>query len=310
NPPQPYATQKELDLFHDLDYERDLHPFHKKWGNVKALETIKFSIATHRGCYGECSFCAITIHQGRTVRWRSPGSILKEAQQLTKHHDFKGNILDVGGPTANMYGFECKKKRSKGSCHDKRCLYPDICPSLMVDHGKYLQLLKKIRSMDGIKNVFIASGLRHDLVLSDKKHSKLFLKEVVNHHVSGQLKLAPEHSEKKILDLMGKPGPESLLAFKDLFYRLTTSAGKKQFLTYYLIAAHPGCRITDMQKLASFAVRDLKIRPKQVQIFTPTPSTYATLMYYTETDPFTGKPLFVEKNFRKKTEQKYCVATP
>ncbi len=307
NPPQPLVSRNELDLIHGLDYERDLHPYHKHQGPVTALYTIRFSILTHRGCYGECSFCAIAVHQGRTVQWRSEDSILKEVRQMAVHPDFKGNILDVGGPTANMYGFECKKKYTTGSCPDKRCLYPDVCPSLKVTHEKYIRVLQKVRQVPGIKNVFIASGLRHDLVLGDKKHGRLFLTQVVNHHVSGHLKLAPEHSESKVLNLMGKPGMASLTAFKNIFFKLTAAAGKKQFLTYYLIAAHPGCDMNDMRKLKAFAIRELKTIPKQVQIFTPTPSTYATLMYYTEMDPFTGNPLFVEKNIKKKNAQKQCI---
>ncbi|RJP75514.1 MAG: YgiQ family radical SAM protein [Desulfobacteraceae bacterium] len=304
NPPNTYLTQNELDAVYNLDFQRDLHPSHRKDGPVRALETIRFSITTHRGCYGECNFCAISIHQGRTVRWRSEESIVKEAVQLTMHHDFRGNILDVGGPTANMYGFECKKKITSGSCRDKRCLFPDTCQSLRPDHRKLIQLLRKIKKTNGIKNVFIASGPRYDLVLADRKWGTGYLEEIVRFHISGQLKIAPEHSENHILKLMGKPGHQSLTKFKDLFFRLSKLAGKNQFLTYYFIAAHPGCHERDMQSLREYASKKLKIHPEQIQIFTPTPSTYSTLMYYTQQNPFSHQKIFVEKNTERKMKQK------
>lgn len=307
NPPGPYLTQKELDAVYEMDFERDLHPFYKKQGEVKALETIKFSLTTHRGCYGECNFCAIAVHEGRMVRWRSEKSVLKEAEYLTKHPDFKGIILDAGGPTANMYGFECKKKLSGGSCKDKRCLYPEICTRLKVDHSRQIKLLRRLRNLKGIRKVFVASGIRYDLLLHDEKYGPAYLKEIVGHHVSGQMKVAPEHIEENVLKKMGKPGKESLLEFKDMFDKLTRTAGKKQFLTYYLMAAHPGCRDRDMRELHLFATEKLKTHPEQVQIFTPTPSTYSTLMYYTEMDPVTRKKIFVEKHNSKKERQKYIV---
>jgi len=304
NPPAPYLTQQELDEVHEMDFERAQHPFYEKLGPVKALETIRFSLATHRGCYGECNFCSIAVHQGRTVRWRSEASIVREARRLAQYPDFKGYIKDVGGPTANMYGFECKKKTSRGSCTDKRCLYPEICPQLGVDHGKQLALLKRLRRIKGIKKVFVASGIRYDLVLADGKQGLPYLRDVVAHHTSGQMKVAPEHTESHVLRRMAKPGKGILLRFRGLFYRLTKAARKKQFLTYYLIAAHPGCTERDMQALKRFVRRHLKINPEQVQIFTPTPSTYSTLMYYTEMDPFTGEELFVEKEPASKQRQK------
>ena len=303
NPPVPYLTQRELDEVHEMDYERAQHPYYEKLGSVKALETIRFSLATHRGCYGECNFCSIAVHQGRTVRWRSAASIVREAQRLTQYPDFKGYIQDVGGPTANMYGFECHRKTSRGSCSDKRCLYPDTCPQLPVDHSKQFALLRQLRRIKGVKGVFVASGIRHDLVLADQKHGLPYLRDVIRHHTSGQMKIAPEHTQDSVLRRMGKPG-RGLLQFRDLFYRLTKDARKKQFLTYYLIAAHPDCTEGDMQALKQFASRHLKIRPEQVQIFTPTPSTYSSLMYYTEMDPFTGAGLFVEKDPVKKERQK------
>jgi len=206
-----------------------------------------------------------------------------------------------------MYGFECQKKLEHGSCEDRRCVYPEICPQLDVDHGRQIALLRKLRKIKGVKKVFVASGIRYDLLLGDEKHGRRYLRDVVAHHVSGQMKVAPEHTEDRVLRRMGKPGRDLLLAFIDLFYRLTRAAGKKQFLTYYLIAAHPGCTERDMRRLKRFASRTLKVSPEQVQIFTPTPSTYSSLMYYTEMDPFTMERIFVEKDPVKKERQKDIV---
>jgi len=307
NPPAAYLSEAELDAVYGLHFEREQHPFCRADGEAKALETIRFSIATHRGCYGECSFCAIAVHEGRTVRCRSEGSILAEARQMAADPKFRGTIHDVGGPTANMYGFECARKAAQGACSDKRCLYPRVCDGLNVDHSRQVALLKKLRAIKGVRQVVVASGVRHDMVLADREHGSEYLGEVVTHHVSGQMKVAPEHSERMVLELMGKPGPDTLLAFRKLFMDLTRKAGKPQFLTYYLIAAHPGCTLEDMERLRAFARRELKLRPRQVQVFTPTPSTYATLMYWTERDPFTGKPCFVEKTERGRERQKQAV---
>jgi len=307
NPPAPYQTQSELDKVYALDFELAQHPYYEAQGQVKALETIRFSISTHRGCYGECNFCAIAVHEGRTVRWRSQQSILDEAGRLITHPDFKGYILDVGGSTANMYGFECDKKLKNGACPAKRCLFPEICPLLEVDHRPQLELLRRVRQLKGVKKVFVASGLRYDMIMEDAVCGEAYLREIVEHHVSGQLKVAPEHTENNVLDLMGKPGPDSLLKFKDKFDRLSRLAGKPQFLTYYIIAAHPGCSTQDMVRLKRFTSEKLHVNPEQVQIFTPTPSTYASLMYYTELDPFTRRPVFVEKDARRKEHQKDIV---
>ncbi len=304
NPPAKYLTEQELDDVGDLDYELEQHPYYAEQGEVKALETIRFAIPTHRGCYGECNFCAITIHQGRTVRSRSPESIIREAKRISEHKKFKGIISDLGGPTANMYGYECNKKLTKGACKDKRCLYPDTCKAMPIDHNVQLDLLKKLRNVPKVKKVFISSGIRYDLMLADKKNGVNYLNDIVTHHVSGQMKVAPEHTEQRILDLMGKPGKESLIKFKNLFYKLNAEAGKKQFLTYYLIAAHPGCTEQDMQDLKKFASEELKTSPEQVQVFTPTPSTWSSVMYYTEMDPFSGEKIFVEKEQGRKDRQK------
>jgi uncharacterized radical SAM protein YgiQ len=307
NPPAYPLTQKELDRIYDLDYEREVHPYYKKDGPVKALETIKFSITTHRGCYGECNFCSITVHQGEVIQGRSEKSILREAKLLTKLRGFKGYILDVGGPTANMYGIECHKKLKSGSCTDKRCLYPQICQSLKINHKKQMEILQKIRQIEGVKRVFVASGIRYDMVLDDQKYGEKYLSELVKHHISGQLKIAPEHTENNVLEKMGKPDRGYLKRFRDKFIQINKEQRKKQFLTYYLIAAHPGCREEDMYRLKEYTSKELKLNPEQVQIFTPTPSTYSTLMYYTERDPFTGKAIYVEKNLKKKGRQKEIV---
>lgn len=308
NPPAALRTGENLDRVFEYGYEYDVHPYYKKDGHVKALETIKFSITTHRGCYGECNFCAIAVHQGRTICERSVESILHEAEKLVKLDGFKGYILDAGGPTANMYGIECDKKIKFGACKNKRCLYPEKCKQLDINHKKQVTLLKKLREITGIKKVFVASGIRHDMIMSDQTCRDEYLRELLEHHVSGQLKIAPEHTENQVLCMMGKPGKKPLVEFRMLFMKFNKEVGdKRQFLTYYLIAAHPGSTELEMRKMQEFVSRELKIKPEQVQIFTPTPSTYSTLMYYTEMDPFTKKKIFVEKNPGKKDAQKRII---
>lgn len=307
NPPAVCLTEAELDAVHAVDYERRLHPFYGKFGEVRALNTIRFSIATHRGCYGECNYCAIAVHQGRKVSWRSSASILDEARKIAALPEFKGIIADVGGPTANMYGIECTQKTTKGACTDKRCLFPEPCAKLRINHGRQISLLESLRSISGIKKVVIASGIRHDMVLADRENGTRYLDTVVRHHVSGQLKIAPEHSRPHVLEKMGKPGCETVLKFKNLFDQLTSKQGLNQFLTYYLIAAHPGCAEKDMAALKAFASGKLGLMPEQVQVFTPTPSTYSTLMYWTGKDPFSGTPCFVEKTVRGKARQKNII---
>lgn len=307
NPPYRNLTQTELDHVYDLGYERDQHPYYAKQGKVKALETIRFSIPTHRGCYGECNFCAIAVHEGRTVQWRSEDSILGDARELTHLPDFTGFITDLSAPTANMYGYECPVKLRKGACLDKSCIYPEICPVMPVDHSKQTDLMRKLRQIKGIKKVFVGSGLRYDLILSDEAHGESYLRELVRHHVSGQLRVAPEHTDPEILKHMRKPDTGKLLAFKERFDALGTDVKRKQYLSYYLIAAYPGCTMADMQELKKFASGQLGILPEQVQVFTPTPSTYASVMYYTGKDPFTGEKLFVEKNPAAKQKQKEVI---
>lgn len=305
NPPSALLSMEELDSIHDLPFTRSVHPYYQSQGKVLAQETIQFAITTHRGCYGECNFCAIAVHQGRTVISRSPESILREARQLTKHPDFKGVILDVGGPTANMYGYECPKKITKGVCQHRRCLTPKICPSLKITHQPQLKLLRSLRALPGIKRIFVASGIRYDLILADRANGLSYLKNLITHHVSGQMKVAPEHSQDTVLALMGKPSIDALLEFKRLFERYTKEAGKEQYLTYYFIAAHPGCRAEDMTTLRAFCRQSLGTTPEQVQIFTPTPSTYSSLMYYTERNPFDSSILFVEKDRDRRETQKH-----
>lgn len=304
NPPARTPNQEELDAIFALEYTRSQHPYYERQGPVKALDTIEFSISTHRGCYGECNFCAIAVHEGRTVRWRSQKSILDEARSFLPHPDFKGIISDLGGPTANMYGFECAKKLKTGSCPTKHCLTPKVCQSLIINHAPQISLLKQIRRIPGVKKVFIASGVRYDMVVNDEEKGREYLHQLVAHHISGQLKVAPEHSEDRVLKLMGKPPSFMLTKFKQWFDQTTRAVGKDQYLTYYLIAAHPGCTDQDMRNLKHFTSRELSISPEQVQIYTPTPSTYSSVMYYTGLNPFTRQPIFVERNLQKKQRQK------
>ncbi len=307
NPPALPLSPDALDRVYELPYLRDVHPFYKKWGKVTALDTIRFSLTTHRGCYGECRFCAITVHQGRHVSSRSEASILREARGFSGNPRFKGIISNVGGPTANMYGIECEQKKTQGACKDKGCLFPEPCKHLPVHHGRQMHLLKALSQISGVRKVFVGSGIRYDLILRDRKRGRAYLEEILRHHVSGQLKIAPEHVSGAVLNLMGKPGSEKLAEFVGLFNRLKQKIGGKIFLTYYLMAAHPGCTVTHMQTLRKFAQKTLRHLPEQVQIFTPTPATYATLMYYTKRDPFMGKKIFVEKSVKGKEAQKHIM---
>ncbi len=308
NPPADYLDEKEMDSVAELPYTRELHPFHQKEGKVKCLETIKFSITTHQGCWGECNFCAIGVHQGRTIRTRSEASIVKEAESFTKYKDYRGIISDVGGPTANMYGYECDKKLKKGTCDHQRCVdFDRLCKVMTVDHSRNINLLEQVRNAKGVKKAFVASGVRYDLITADKQHGYDYLKALVKDHISGQMKVAPEHTNDRVLELMGKPGKAPLVEFKTMYDRLNREQGKKQFLTYYLIAAHPGCGEKEMRDLKQFTTHELGMNPEQAQIFTPTPSTYSALMYYTEMDPVTRKKIFVEKDPRRKEKQKEIV---
>ncbi len=305
--PQPHLSVTELDAVYGLDFSRRVHPFYEDRGQVRAMDTIAFSLTTHRGCFGECHFCSIALHEGRIIISRSEASILAEAWKIAALPNFKGYLVDVGGATANMYGIDCPRKQVKGACPDKRCLYPQVCASLKTDHSRQIRLLQGLRQIPGIKKIFVASGIRHDLVLADKKHSASYMRELVKHHISGQLKIAPEHTTPSVLQLMGKPQALALVHFKNLFEKMNAEAGLKQFLTYYFIAAHPGCTEEDMRDLKSFATRELHTTPQQVQIFTPLPSTTSTLMYWTEINPITGRKIYVEKDPVRKQRQKDIV---
>ena len=308
NPPCDYLAEPEMDEVSALPFKRELHPYHRPEGKVKCLETIKFSIMTHQGCWGECNFCAIGVHQGRTIRTRSEASIVKEAIQFKAYKDFKGIISDLGGPTANMYGYECNKKLKLGTCDHQRCVDSrHLCSSMKPDHTRVIGMMKQVRNLPHVRKAFVASGIRYDMITEDKKKGYSYLKELVEHHISGQMKVAPEHTEQRVLDLMGKPNKQTLVDFKKLYDKLNRDMGKKQYLTYYLIAAHPGCEESDMHKLKRFTKDVLKMNPEQAQVFTPTPGTYSAVMYYTELDPVTRKKIFVEKDTFKKEKQKKIV---
>lgn len=304
NPPAPPLEEEELDAVHDIPYMLDAPPSIRALGPIRALDTIRFSVTTHRGCYGNCRFCAIAVHQGRRVVSRSARSVVDEVVRMTRHPRFRGTVADVGGPTANMYGFDCPRKKGAGSCPNRDCLFPACCPSLKPDHGPQLALLQKLRNLPGVKHVFVASGIRPDLVAADARHGCEYVSTLARHHVSGQLKLAPEHVVDHVLAAMGKPGVQSLLAFKEQFDAALRRAGLKQYLTYYFIAAHPGCTERDMRELKRFASTRLRLLPEQVQIFTPTPLTAATTMYYTGFDPATGRSIHCATGLREKQLQK------
>ena len=302
------SPRQQVDAVHELPFTRDAHPYYSSQGTIPALSTIRFSLSTHRGCYGECRFCAIAVHQGTRVVSRSKESVLREAASLRNHPMFKGIIADVGGPTANMYAIECNRKIKKGPCPGKSCLFPRPCPQLAIDHGPQIELLDALRSIPGIRKVFIGSGLRTDMILADRSNGMRYLDTLLCHHVSGQLKIAPEHVCNPILDLMGKPGHEQMERFIALFNTLKKRQDHKLFLTYYLMAAHPGCTLADMQTLRQYALEKLGGCPEQVQIFTPTPSTFSTLMYHTGINPFSAEPVFVEKSVSGKQRQKHALA--
>lgn len=307
NPPSLLATTEMLDKIYEMDYEDCVHPYYANQGHVKSMDTIKNSVTTHRGCYGECNFCAIAVIQGRTVISRSEESILREVRRISQRRGFNGIINDVGGPTANMYGFECAKKMKAGPCQDKRCLYPRPCQYLPIDHSKHTHLLDEIRKIEGVRKVSIASGVRYDMIMADKTHGREYLTCLIRNHISGQMKVAPEHVSDEVLKLMGKPGRDVLLDFKKEFDSINSELGKEQFLTYYLIAAHPGCYDHHMEELSSFCRNYLKTNPEQVQIFTPTPSTVSTMMYYTRRDWSNTNNIKSEHSMQMKQVQKDIV---
>jgi uncharacterized radical SAM protein YgiQ len=296
-----------MNEWYELPYTYKVHPFYVAQGHVRALDTVRNSVTTHRGCYGECSFCAIAVHQGTTIAERTEASVIKEVRRFVEAENFNGMINDIGGPTANMFGMECRKKKDHGRCVDKRCLFPKKCPQMPADHRKLNSLLNAVRKMKEVKRVFVASGIRYDIILEDTRYGGQYLDNLANFHVSGQMKIAPEHTQDTVLNLMGKPSTDVLKKFVEEFKK--RNKGKRQYLTYYLIAAHPGCTMKDMEDLKRFTSKELKINPEQVQIFTPLPSTYSALMYYTEKNPFTGEDIFVEKNPNRRKAQKDAVVT-
>lgn len=301
NPPQPPLETEELDAVYDLPYMRNYHPNYEKDGGIKAIEEVKFSLAANRGCYGNCNFCALAFHQGRIVTSRSDESLLKEAKLFTQDADFKGYIHDVGGPTANFRELACKKQKTHGACRLKHCLYPEPCKNMKIDHSKYLNLLRKLRKLDGVKKVFIRSGIRFDYLIADKDDT--FFKELLKYHVSGQLKVAPEHVSDNVLKHMGKPENSVYNKFSDKFYKLNEQMGLKQYLVPYLMSSHPGSTVRDAIRLAEYLSRN-KINPQQVQDFYPTPGTISTCMFYTGLDPFTMKKVYVPRSPKEKAMQR------
>lgn len=302
NPPMPPVTEGEFDSYYDLEYMRDVHPSYAE--NVPAIEEVKFSIISNRGCFGNCNFCALTFHQGRIMQARSHESIVHEAKLITEDKDFKGYIHDVGGPTANFRKPSCKKQTVHGVCQDKDCIGSDVCSQLEVDHSDYLALLRKVKALPKIKKVFVRSGIRFDYLMYDKDDS--FFKELVKDHISGQLKVAPEHVSRRVLEYMGKPNYPVYKSFVDKYKRLNQSYNMKQFIVPYLMSSHPGSTLDDAIELAEF-LRDENITPQQVQDFYPTPSTISTIMYYTEIDPRTMKKVFVAKNPHEKAMQRALI---
>ena len=301
NKPEMPLSREELDRVYALPYQKTYHPIYEKDGGIAAIEEVKFSLVSSRGCSGNCSFCAITFHQGRIVTSRSEDSIVGEAEEITKYDDFKGYIHDIGGPTANFRKPACKKQLTLGACKHKRCMSPGICKNMEVDHREYLHLLRRVRKLPGIKKVFIRSGLRYDYIMADKDDT--FFKELVEHHVSGQLKVAPEHVSPNVLKYMGKPAGKTYDEFRRKFFRITERLGKKQFIIPYLMSSHPGCKLEDAIMLAEY-LRDINYQPEQVQDFYPTPGTLSTTMFYTGLDPLTMEEVYIPRSKEEKSMQR------
>lgn len=304
NPPAKPLSTIEMDDIYALPYAKTYHPSYEKKGGVPAVSEVQFSLISNRGCFGGCSFCALTFHQGRIVQTRSQDSLIQEAKQITKEKDFKGYIHDVGGPTADFRHPACDRQLDHGACQNRQCLFPRPCPNLDADHSDYVQLLRKLREIPGVKKVFIRSGIRFDYVLADKKQE--FLRELCEYHVSGQLKVAPEHVAEPVLKLMGKPEHSVYEEFARRFRRMNEQLKKKQYLVPYLMSSHPGSTLKEAVKLAEFC-RDLGYMPEQVQDFYPTPSTLSTCMYYTGLDPRTMKPVYVPKSPHEKAMQRALI---
>ena len=304
NPPQPPLTTEEMDEVYSLPYMRTYHPSYEEQGGVPAIAEIKFSLTSNRGCFGGCNFCALTFHQGRTVQVRSHASILEEAKLLTEDPDFKGYIHDVGGPPANFRKPSCRKQLQYGVCKNKQCLFPKVCQNCEVDHRDYLELLRKLRALPKVKKVFVRSGIRFDYLMADQDDT--FFRELIEHHVSGQLKVAPEHISDAVLKRMGKPENKVYEGFVKKYYKLNEKVGKKQFLVPYLMSSHPGSTLKEAIELAEY-LRDIGYMPEQVQDFYPTPSTMSTVMYFTGIDPRDMKPVYICRNPHEKAMQRALI---
>ena len=301
NPPMPPLTQEEMDEVYALPYMRDYHPSYEAVGGVDAIKEVKFSVIHNRGCFGACNFCSLAFHQGRQISCRSHESVIKEVEDITKMPDFKGYIHDVGGPTANFRSCSCDKQQKHGLCKDKKCLAPNMCPAVKVDHSDYLSLLRKLRKIPKVKKVFIRSGIRFDYLVADSDDT--FFKELITHHVSGQLKVAPEHCSDNVLKYMGKPPVAVYQRFKKRFYEITKSVNKEQFLVPYLMSSHPGSTIKDAIELSLFLKKE-GLHPEQVQDFYPTPGTVSTCMFYTGLDPNTMEKVYVPRTTKEKAQQR------
>ena len=301
NPPMPPLTTEELDAVYALPYMRTYHPVYEKDGGIPAIKEVKFSITHNRGCFGNCNFCSIAFHQGRTVTSRSIASCVREAELLTRLPDFKGYIHDVGGPSANFRTNGCTKAETNGVCPNRNCLTPKICPNMKVSHEEYLRLLEAIEQVNGVKKVFVRSGLRYDYMLADKDDR--FFRKIVSDHISGQLKVAPEHCCDEVLTQMGKPSVETYDRFKDKFYAITEELGKEQYLIPYLMSSHPGSTVKDAIELAVY-LKENRINPEQVQDFYPTPGTASTCMFWTGINPFTGEKVYVPRSYEEKRIQR------
>lgn len=300
-PPSKPLSQSEMDSIYKLPFLRTYHPRYKNAGGIPALTEVEFSVTDHRGCFGGCSFCAIAFHQGRIIQNRSEQSVLDEVVKMTKQSNFKGYVHDIGGPTANFRTVACKKQLKLGACKDRQCLYPELCPNLEINHSEYLTILKKAREITGVKKVFIRSGVRFDYLMADKKTD--FMEELCKYHVSGQLKVAPEHVSSNVLKYMGKPTRKVYDAFVESYTKTNQKIQKKQYLVPYFISSHPGSTLRDAILLAEYT-RDMGYNPEQVQDFIPTPGSLSTAMYYTELDPRTMKPIYVAKTAKEKSLQR------
>ncbi|WP_371371193.1 YgiQ family radical SAM protein [Sporomusa aerivorans] len=301
NPPAKPLSTLEMDEIYDLPYQRTYHPCYASSGGIPAIQEVKFSIVSHRGCYGSCSFCALYAHQGRIIQSRSQESIVHEAQTIVKLPDFKGYIHDVGGPTANFRQPACQYQADRGTCRGKQCLFPNACKSLNTNHTEYLELLRAIRKIPGIKKVFVRSGLRYDYLLAADDNE--FLRELCEHHISGQLKVAPEHISPKVTQLMGKADKTTYLRFKKAYEEMNKKLGKEQYLVPYFMSSHPGAGLKEAIELAEF-LRDTGYHPEQVQDFIPTPGSLSTCMYYTGINPLTGEKVYVARDFHDKRLQR------